>query len=361
MSRNRTIYQSEAVFVGPTGQNFSSGNSGSNLIEQLYRVQSFNSSLTVNRTDVNQFGELAAIDRIITEAPVVPLDFSYFLTNGGNERKIGLDINGNYSSISGILTKVSDEHNYYLLTTPEGTDAVGNSDVNNSFVTAFGNGFLTNYTAEASVGGFATASVSVEALNMRIYVGSTGKVSPTVNPTNGIIDGQWLFSLPTAVSGAAGEPTAISQGDIILELANPGIGVDLSGAGAAHIQSFSINVPLSRENLSRLGTKFAYSKELSFPITVSMNISAILSDLKSGALDEILCSDSPKDLRVRLKEPNCQGGGNDVLIYTLKGAKLDSQSFSSSIGGNKTVDMTFSAQIGSALQVNKGLFISGSE
>lgn len=360
MARNRTIYQSEALFVGPTGQNFSSGSSGSNLVNQLHRIQTFNSAINIARTDVNQFGQLAAIDRIITEAPTVPIDFNYYLTNGGNEYKLGLDIGGTFSCISGILTKVSDEKNYYLLTTVEGEDAVNNTDYDNNFVTAIGNAFITNYTAEASVGGFASASVSAEASNLRIYVGSTGKVSPTIQPTNGIIDGSWTFDLPVAVSGGAGEPVAIAQGDIVLELVDPGIGVDLSGNGSAHIQSFSLNVPLARENLNRLGTRFAYSKEITFPITVSMNLSATLSDLAAGNLDTVLCDDTEKDLRVVLKEPNCSGAGSPVLVYTLKGAKLDSQSFSSSIGANKSVDMTFSAQIGAALQTDRGLFISGS-
>lgn len=360
MSRNRTIYQSEAVYVGPTGYNYSSGTSGTNQIYQLSRIQTFNSSLNVARTDVNQFGGLAAIDRIITEAPTVPADFSYYLTDGGNEYKLGLNIEGTVSCISGFLTKVNDEHNFYLLTAEEGQDAYNNTNYDNNYVTALGNGFVTNYTAEASVGGFATASVSAECLNQRIYVGVTGKVSPTVNPQNGLIYNQALFSLPVATSGDVGEPVAISQGDISLELVNPGIGVTLSGDGSAHIQSFSLSVPLARENLNRLGTRFAYSKEITFPISVSMNISAILANLQAGNLDTVLCDDAEKDLRVVLKAPNCSGAGSPVLVYTLKKAKLDSQSFSSSIGGNKTVDLVFSAQIAGPNQVDRGLQISGS-
>jgi hypothetical protein len=47
------------------------------------------------------------------------------------------------------------------------------------------------------------------------------------------------------------------------------------------------------------------------------------------------------------------------MIYVLKKAKLDSESFSSSIGSNKTVDLTFSTQIGGPNDTGNGVFVSG--
>ena len=65
---------------------------GGNRIEQLHRIQSCNYSFNIARTDVNQFGELAAIDRVVLESPTVALDFSYVLANFANEKKLGFDI-----------------------------------------------------------------------------------------------------------------------------------------------------------------------------------------------------------------------------------------------------------------------------
>ena len=48
-----------------------------------------------------------------------------------------------------------------------------------------------------------------------------------------------------------------------------------------------------------------------------------------------------------------------AIRYDLKGLKIDSQSFSSSIGSNKTVDLTFSTQIGGPNDVLNGVFMSG--
>ena len=93
MARNRIIYQSEALYAGPspaTGNHFTDQNIESGtLVKQLHRVQSANYSFNIARQDVNQFGELAAIDRVILESPTVSLDFSYLLNSFANESLLG--------------------------------------------------------------------------------------------------------------------------------------------------------------------------------------------------------------------------------------------------------------------------------
>ena len=84
MARNRVIYQSEALYVGPTTGGFSS------VHNELHRVQSISHDMSATRTDIFEFGRLAALDKVMIEAPTVSLDFSYLLTNGENEKNIGL-------------------------------------------------------------------------------------------------------------------------------------------------------------------------------------------------------------------------------------------------------------------------------
>jgi len=360
-TRKRVIYQSEAVYVGPspaTGFNFTSGNSGDNLISQLHRVQSANYSFNVSRQDINQYGQLAAIDRVILQAPTVALDFSYYLTNGVNEKRLGLNIDGALSAISGLLNGTQDEKNYYISTSPEGTDNVGaNAAAREVF--AIGNGFLSNYSIEAAVGGLPTASVSVEALNIKVDPTAAGNPTPAVNPEDGLAIAGVNYSLPVAVAGVPGQISALRPGDITVDVQTP-FGAKVSGEGKAHFQNVSIQVPLSREPLERLGSKFAFSREIQYPLTVTFNATANLADLQSGNLSNILCNDENYDLQLTLREPSCSGVGPIAMIYQLKGAKLDSQSFSSSIGSNKSVDLTWSAQIGGPQDTTKGLFISGS-
>ncbi len=167
MPRNRSIYQSDILYVGPTGNFQSTGKHfalatlgggellGANLVQELYRVQTC--SYTWNKTlrDVNQFGELGAIDRIPVDQPTVSLNFSYLLANLVNERMLGFNISSGaqVTMVSGILNGLTDNKNYFLRTVDEGNDAVGVNEAT-SDVVAIGNGFISSYTSEGSVGDF---------------------------------------------------------------------------------------------------------------------------------------------------------------------------------------------------------------
>ena len=53
--------------------------------------------------------------------------------------------------------------------------------------------------------------------------------------------------------------------------------------------------------------------------------------------------------------------GAPAMRFIFRGARLDSENFSSSIGDNKTVDLSFSVQAGGADDLANGLYISGKE
>ena len=116
--RNRVIYQSQALFIAPssTGAQVSgvaSGpallpanstefgpdsldqfKSGISLLKKMDRIQNCNFNFTLNRQDINEFGKLARIDTLVTEPPTVGLDFSYYVTDGYNERLMGFNMTG---------------------------------------------------------------------------------------------------------------------------------------------------------------------------------------------------------------------------------------------------------------------------
>jgi hypothetical protein len=62
-----------------------------------------------------------------------------------------------------------------------------------------------------------------------------------------------------------------------------------------------------------------------------------------------------------MRKPSAGGGsgGSEQIRYNLKNVTLDSESYSSSIGDNKSVDLTFSATVGGPEDTTNGLFISG--
>ena len=350
MPRKRVIYQSEALFVGATG---------AATPTQLMRVQDANYSFDIARQDVNQYGQLAAIDRVILEQPTVSLDFSYFASSGQNEQALGFYLGTAKGALANILTGGKDINNYYIYVSPEGTDAnIDTAATGNGRTIGIGNGGLTSYSIEAAVGDFPKVSVAAEALNMKFYGATTG-YTPDVNPTDGSANSTSTFAIPTPNTGVG--YTALRPGDILLSVS--GLGVNASDL---KIQNFSLSTDIGRDSIQKLGSKYAFSREITFPVTVSASVEAIMGDIAGSdnfgnALSDIVCDDSKSyDLTFVLGAPsnNCDTSYTPyALKYTLKGAKLDSQSFSSSIGDNKSVTMEFSAQIGGPSDLNKGLFI----
>jgi len=367
MPRNRTIYNVLALYAS---QVTASGmQTGANTVRQLSRVQSFDEDFSRNFTDINQYGNLAAIDRVEAEAPSVTASFSYYLTDGLNERLLGLTAAttgsiSNASCISGLLTKATDEKNYYLLIADEGNDAAGyNAGTSNkSGVIAIGNGFITSYTVNAAVGDIPSADVEIEGLNVRIYsdIGNTagnGTVVPSINPSNGQILTGIRFNLPVATAGTGVTiPTALLPGDIIFTPTGV-VGFDNTDL---KVQDFTLSVDLPRSPLQRLGSRFAFSREIDFPVTATLEMNAEVGDLVSGDLSTLLCAETLRDFTITMKRQGCGGTGNAALTYEFKGARLTSQSFSSTIGDNATMGATFEVQIGSAQQLDRGIFISGS-
>lgn len=361
MSRTRILYQSEAIFAGDspaTGYHFSLGNSGTNLIDQLHRVQSFSCDLNVTRTDINELDKLAAIDRVITEPPQVTANVSYYLSNLLNESRLGFTVGGSVSCISGFLSKAEDERNIFLLGTPEGSDAAGYlGDYSNRSVIGIGNAFVSNYTVSAQVGGIPTASVDFDALNLRVYASASGQPIPAVNPVDGLDITGKIFTIPAATTGVAGQISALLPGDITLDLGNSTIGIDLADA---KIQDFSLSIPLTRESLNKLGSKFAFSKELQFPLSTTLTVNGNVGDLGTGSLSQILCNDQNYELTVNMRKPSCTGNGPIWVRYNLKGAKLDSQNFSSTVNGSRTFSATWSTQLSGPEDNTIGCFMSGS-
>jgi hypothetical protein len=183
-----------------------------------------------------------------------------------------------------------------------------------------------------------------------------------------------LFSLPAATSGYEGceDVPALRPGDVVLDLANKSLlTTQVTGSsdsplrGSAHIQSCSISLPLGRTTLQRLGSTFGFSKAIDLPLTVTMSINALVSELKEGNLVDLLCECDEHELSVKVYDPECfdctTKDGEVAVQYTLKGARLESENLSSSIGDNKSVDLTFTAQVGGADDAGRGLFISGKE
>lgn len=421
MARNRVIYQSQALFIAPSstgvqvsgttgpqsnqaGTPFTASTTGDlaggiSLLKKMDRIQSCNFNFTINRQDINEFGKLARIDSIVMEAPTVGLDFSYYVTDGYNERLMGFNITGvtdtnianGAQSISGLLADLQG-NNYYILTVDEGEDVVGGTLAPNSTIVGIGNGFISEYSFEASVGAIPTASVTIEAFNIKsdasdapitvtnVAGSSVGGTIVTITGNSPAVD---LFAQPAtkltdvskaykldysrAFTGAIGTDagvnftgyttgvssiSALRPGDIVLSL---GTSRGMTNLADAHIQSFSFTLPLSRTILQRLGNTFGFARVVDVPINMDVTISAIVSELQDKNLFDALVSQK-NDLSILLKDSN----GNGKIQYQIKEAILSSETYSENLGDNQTVDLTYTVQIGGANDTTAGLFMSGS-
>lgn len=520
MARNRVIYQSEAVLVSQD-VTCTSVQTGDNDIAELNRIQSSNYSFSISRQDVNQFGELASIDRIITETPTVSFDASWLVANLGNENKMGFHIWADQdnvpsepvSCISGLIdTEVpwKGTKNYFILTSKEGADAISNTTTGDwESVIGIGNASVTSYSTEASVGGLPTATISAEGQNMNMhnlpytgmydnYTGwntvaagyfdpsktlgygfgreiptattlqvgtpfdasttymylpgdiasfpytapaghtftfdddtqagsfslsqpaekgtntiymdgitftagaawnsartATGTLvgsyisgsNPSINPTDGIPTA-WVGKTPDGVSGmlplqsnaapvkmpipacaltpqGTGNISTLRPGDITLSISRKdGAAMDLPGGKIvnAHIQSYTIGFDLSRTPIQKLGSRFAFARPVDFPISATLSFDAILADLTTGSISNIIDCDVEYNATILLKHAADCADPTDkasVMNYEMKGIKLDSESYSSSIGDNKTVTYDFSCQVGGPDQTDVGVFMSG--
>lgn len=376
-TRNRVIYQSEAVYVGPSpasgfhfgtlgtfGGSSNDVHNSNNLVKQLQRVQTANYSFNVERTDVNQFGQLAAIDRIILTNPTVSLDLSYINANLANENILGFNVvSGNtdstVQSIVDFMGGSGDERNYFIRTVSEGSDAVNfassaSGTVNG--VIGIGNGRVTSFSTEGSVGNFPTTTINVEGYNMKFDKGTSGNFVPAINLVNGNTLSNF-YTLPTANQnvgiGSGNAISALRPGDITVSIPS------ITGADTAtmNVQSYTLSLDIGRTPIEKLGNRFAFARPIDFPLTVTLSVDAQVTDLVAGNFAGLLVEDSTYSPSITIKSPT---DSNLIMAkYTLKGAKLDSEEFSSDIGSNKTVTLNFSAQVGGPQDSNNGLFMNG--
>ena len=428
MARNRVIYQSQALFIAPSSTGVqvsgvtapgtaatatpftpvSTGSlaSGISLLKKMDRIQNCNFNFSINRQDINEFGKLARLDSIVMESPTVSLDFSYYVTDGFNERLLGfnsysaIDNNTieNVQAISGLLNDLQG-NNYYILTVDEGEDVVLGNLTPSSSIVAIGNGFISEYGFEASVGAIPTANITVEAFNIKSdanatvttvttgsapagsavgadivsITGSSPAIDLSASPANKFTSVGSAYKLDYSrafsgvISNAAGvnftgfttgasNVTALRPGDLVLTLpASDGI-ADVNGNGQAHIQSFKFTLPLSRTVLQRLGNTFGFARSINVPINMDLTINGIVSELESLNLFDKLGSPTAQTLAISLRDSS----STQKIVYTIKGAIFQGESYSENLGDNQTVDLTYSVQIGGANDANNGLFISGS-
>jgi hypothetical protein len=225
-------------------------------------------------------------------------------------------------------------------------------------VVGFGNATISSYTVNFAVGEIPRVDIEGEASNIQFYESmSSGLWNPSLNRDGGRADtGQARLD-----AGSTGDMDVLvlRPEDVTVSFSDDEFDLGGTNLSDMHIQSASIEVPMSRTNISALGAERAVAKPLDFPINVTMSISALLKNFHAGALDMVLtgaAGDETTNITLDVKNDR----GLVANRFILQKAVLDNQSFAVGLDDNETVDLTFSAQIGGPTTTTQGLFYSGS-
>ena len=397
-SRTRIISQSKALYVTPTGilPNVAASAGAVSVSElsgimptQLHRVDTFSYDIDLAgaRQDVREFGQLARIGTLTMSELNPSFSLGYYLGNGENEGLLGFNCSGitvdgnpEIQFISGVMTEdpLTREKNIYCLTVAEGEDAFTNSlagtpagrnldGATGKFtatenaaqdVVSFGNCTINSYTVNFSVGEIPRVDVAGEAQNVQFNAGgSSGLYNPSLNRNAQRADsGQFMLGVP---STGDMNVLVLRPEDVTLSFSSDTFEFGGTDTSDMHVQSASIEVPMSRGNIQALGAERAVAKPLEFPINVTLSVSAILKNISQGALDKVLtgsAGDATTNATIKVKDSE---NGEVAHHFILQKAVLDSQNFAVGLDDNETIDLAFSAQIGGPDSTDQGLFYSG--
>jgi len=336
MSRNRTIYNVEALYVGPapdTGYHFIdySGffnnectlNSYSvNLIKHLPRVQNVSYNIEAGRVNILELGKRSTIKRQIFDPPDIKLNFEYIQVGVLNELRLGFYCNypRNYSpyfgipyyedtynvcSINGFIIRTDekeqneirwpylyrDKRNLFVAVNQNQLDLkTGNtyyeidSNAKNWGVYAFGGCYITNYSTSASVGDFPRVNVSYTADNLKFYSSGSGVDIPAVNTkTYSGISGV-KFALPSPVDGTL-LPSCLLPGDITLDIYSKS---QRTGIPALQGGLYLDIEPSQDSFISNFGSDFSDLKIQSYTIDLSLERRSLKSFGYKLSTDKII-------------------------------------------------------------------------
>jgi hypothetical protein len=113
---------------------------------------------------------------------------------------------------------------------------------------------------------------------------------------------------------------------------------------------------MSRTPIERLGNRFAFARVVDFPVISTMTVNAIVNEQQAKNLADMIDDSNERDITLTINSPSTS---TPAVQYVFKAARLDSESYSSDIGSNKSVDLSFSTQIGGPNDNIHGIFFSG--
>jgi len=414
MKKNRVLYNSQAVYIGPSpasGYHFinDAGQlnnqtefsvSNYNLIRRINGVTNFDYNITIPREEFKQLGKSKIADNTIINSPTVEVNFEYYLNGITNEARMGFNINHEYSDFarsgqlvypnnfsnfifSGLNTfdtnqpafespfwpgdNRSSKNIFLSLSYDQNEDQVvqQSTGTNEAFkqtnIICFGDGYMSSYDTSCSVGETPKAKVGFTCDNVIFYTGNSGLGIPSINPKTRENYDNVKFVLPN--EPVLNDISVILPGDISIDIQQTGdtnLNMDnITGFGVQFndikIQNYSIGVKFDRENMNSIGYKAPASRRVNFPVPINLSLSTIVGDESVANLVDQIKKDDKYNIILRMKDRFSQ---EDLIRYDFKKASLQNYDYSSSIQQERRLNMAFKINA-TPDDLTEAFFISG--
>lgn len=360
----KKIIKSNSAFV--VASSFPAWKTGQERGYLFPLVQGSEISIDAQRQSSKQIGKQTyAIDDVLRN-PEVNFQVGYISSPYWvNEYLIGMNISsGDYAPVfSGLSEK---NQNYYLIV-DEKKDNDGmqefkkpsSRNLSGVTVASIGNCFLNKYSASYSVGNLPIVSASFAGSNVQfeILTGASIKM-PAVNFQSGNSSGVGSLNLNNLDITVTGIPNInYPYGNYSVPVASPNVtqvylndlqvgGISLSATNAL-VESFNLDVNLDRQDLYGLGSNHVYGRKLLFPINATIDISALITGLKSGDLSGMFTSESGYNMTLEINDTK----NSAKTELKIQNAKLNTYSFDMAINDR----MNFSANYSFSITETGGL------
>lgn len=356
---NRQILKSNSAFVAMGDS--PAWKTGQETGRLFPLVQNCNFSITNERQKLKQIGSQSYAVNDLVRAPNASLDLSYYLNPYcSNEILAGFNASGSgYAPcLSGLKNR---DQNIYIIIDPEDSkDAFDDfkrdpSSVNFSGMQAltFGNCFLNKYSVSFELNSIPTVDVGFAASNVRFESITGGRISiPAINSVSGnnINSGSLNLSglYSSLISGYVdNDPELRNEFNPPVVLSNASSfalqslqvgGVGLNAAANPILQSFSLDLDLTRTDLYGLGSNYVYSRKLEMPVNGSVSISCLVSGISQGEFQSIITNESGYNFEVSF----CNQDKAITGFYKIENAKLESVNYSMQVNNTLNFNASFS-------------------
>jgi len=352
----RSINSSNVALLA--GSSPATGAHPSSSINSIFGTTELSYETTTSKDYVfiNGIRNAVAYDSI--EPASATMDFTYYVADLSNERRLGFVTNGVTGAFANILNGTADERNYFWMIAPDGTDAIGANPTTTPCL-AFGNGTINSWNFSAAIGDYPSSSVNVSFIDFAYYTDSDTEQIPAIDVNTGL-QASGTFTLPTPSGSAAGRDYILKPNDIQINLA--GLTGMIYDFNAACVQSVDISVDLSRTDVRCLGSKYRKDPIASDNIPVTLSFDMLAKDMITGRLSNFECGTGKYSATVTLRRPVCFGTGSVAASYNLRGLYYDSHNHNVSANGDgtpSTVSFTFQGTLGGINNFTDGIFMSG--